>query len=516
MTRTQSRRELRALAKQVGADFGELLDRVTQTRGVRSDFSAYADDPIAFFEEVLHVTDPPLTDAQVEMCEAVCEHDFVAVVSAQGVGKTFAAAGLIWFAVMVWGATVVVTATTTRHVKNVLFRQNLRKFFLAAKFPGDLFEMAYRGPGPGTILGLVPGDVDKITGVHAHDLLLVVDEFQGAEEFLLEGAMACLTGSENNRLLLLGNPIHAGGSFEAVTRNPDCHTLWIDGLTHPNVIHNEERYGGAITRKFVARIKRQFGGDKSPQYVSRVRGRFPTSTDEYSLISSVEMLERAYARWEREHPYDHHTNRRGLPPGRYAYCHDPARGGASQSVTAVWKGNVLLRFEAWRRDDTMQSCGLLQKLFALRGAEVNLASYQVDGRSLGGVGHLQSYDVCVDLPGLGASTVDRLRELNYRVNAFEGGKVADDPQRFNNRRTECYWALRDALEKGTIALPRHLQLQEELMAVRWHEDSSGRTALESKDRLVHRIGRSPDYADACVLRFSTLNESSGLCADVNW
>ncbi len=505
MTRTQSRREIRSLAKQLGVQTGDLLERVAKVRGTRVDYSEYARDPEAFFVDILHVTDPPLTEDQKAIIWAIFEHDFVAVVSAQGVGKTFVIAGYLWFAVMVQHATVIATATTTRHVKHVIFRQNLRRFFLEAKFPGSLFEMAYRGPGEGTILGLVPGDIDKLTGTHAANLLIWVDEMQGAQEFVLEGAMACLTGSENNRLVLAGNPIHAGGDFEAVTRNPDCHTIQISGLTHPNVVTGEELYGGAITRGFISRLKRQFGGDKSPQYVSRVLGRFPTSTDEYSLITDVSWLERAHELWESL----------GKPrDGRWLFTHDPARGGSSASLTGVWKGNVLIRLVSWRTPDTMASCGKLQKLFVTRGEGDWEEAAALHGY-LHGNGSRQSYDVVVDEPGLGAAVLDRLRELRYQVIGFQGGSVALDP-RFNNRRTECFWALRNDLEAGTVALPRDRELDEELLALKWHEDSSGRTCLETKDKLVKRLGRSPDRADAAALRYVTQNVCTGRMSDVNW
>lgn len=57
------------------------------------------------------------------------------------------------------------------------------------------------------------------------------------------------------------------------------------------------------------------------------------------------------------------------------------------------------------------------------------------------------------------------------------------------------------LEAGSIDLPRNHALWDELTAARWTVDSQGRLALEPKDDLRNRIGRSPDRADAVAMAF---------------
>ncbi len=56
--------------------------------------------------------------------------------------------------------------------------------------------------------------------------------------------------------------------------------------------------------------------------------------------------------------------------------------------------------------------------------------------------------------------------------------------------------LRQRLEDGELALPPNDQLADELTTIRWRVNSSGQIALEAKDRVRERLGRSPDTADA--------------------
>ena len=107
--------------------------------------------------------------------------------------------------------------------------------------------------------------------------------------------------------------------------------------------------------------------------------------------------------------------------------------------------------------------------------------------------------VVVDEPGLGGGVIDRPAEQGVEVVAYNGGRGAElvpNPERFRNRRAAAYWMLRQRLEDGELALPPNDQLADELTTIRWRVNSSGQIALEPKDRVRERLGRSPDTADA--------------------
>jgi hypothetical protein len=114
--------------------------------------------------------------------------------------------------------------------------------------------------------------------------------------------------------------------------------------------------------------------------------------------------------------------------------------------------------------------------------------------------------MAVDVGGVGAGVVDRLRQLKYEVEQVHFGGGANDPQRFRNRRAELFWTLRERLEKGEISLPDDEELLADLSALRYAFTQDGRILLESKDDVRKRLGRSPDRADAVALAFAKYAE----------
>jgi len=101
--------------------------------------------------------------------------------------------------------------------------------------------------------------------------------------------------------------------------------------------------------------------------------------------------------------------------------------------------------------------------------------------------------------GLGAGVLDRLKELEFAVIGFNGGRSPSDGGRYLNARAEAYWRLRELLEAGEVALPPDEKLMDELLSVRWRPTPEGKVRIEAKDDLKARLGRSPDRADAIVM-----------------
>jgi hypothetical protein len=78
------------------------------------------------------------------------------------------------------------------------------------------------------------------------------------------------------------------------------------------------------------------------------------------------------------------------------------------------------------------------------------------------------------------------------VPSVEGDRVA-------NMRAGAFWTLRKQLEAGRLALPRDERMAEELCALRYKLLPTGKVAIEAKEVLKGRIGRSCDRADALAI-----------------
>lgn len=120
-------------------------------------------------------------------------------------------------------------------------------------------------------------------------------------------------------------------------------------------------------------------------------------------------------------------------------------------------------------------------------------------------GHTRAY---LDVIGIGASAYDIAVEkgLNVTPVNFSAGSSAKDRSgqlAFINKRAECWWAVREALdpiEGFDVALPPDPELLGDLCAPRWTMQTNG-IKIEEKEKIKDRLGRSPDKGDAVAMTF---------------
>jgi hypothetical protein len=141
---------------------------------------------------------------------------------------------------------------------------------------------------------------------------------------------------------------------------------------------------------------------------------------------------------------------------------------------------------------------------------------QTTGHVLGVLRALGGYAV-VDVIGIGAGVVDRLREQGQPVEAFNAGAGtqrldSSGELGFVNCRSAAWWNMRELLDPGNgcdIELPPDDLLVGDLTAPKWRVSSGGRIQVESKDDIRKRIGRSTDSADGVIQAFWTPDEDPG-------
>lgn len=160
---------------------------------------------------------------------------------------------------------------------------------------------------------------------------------------------------------------------------------------------------------------------------------------------------------------------------------DPARFGDDRTGLCWRRGREVLKLEAKSKLDTMQVAGLVVKAFK-------------EGVAF----------AFVDVVGLGAGVVDRLRELGFgdRTIAVNGGSTPIEPERYRNKRAECWGRMREWLAEPPVSIPDADVLQADLLAPGYHYDSHSRYVLESKEDIKARGGASPDLGDALALTFA--------------
>ncbi|CAB5162199.1 hypothetical protein UFOVP151_10 [uncultured Caudovirales phage] len=132
-----------------------------------------------------------------------------------------------------------------------------------------------------------------------------------------------------------------------------------------------------------------------------------------------------------------------------------------------------------------------------------------DGPSVAGLAIAAKRDdavIHIDVIGVGSSPYDFLNDSNQQVvgvNVSEEARGLDKSGRlaFSNQRSELWWRMREALDPSSnsgIVLPPSKQLLADLCAPTW-ELKGRKIYVASRDEIIARIGRSPDYASAYCL-----------------
>jgi hypothetical protein len=318
-----------------------------------------------------------------------------------------------------------------------------------------------------------------IEGAHADSLLFVYDESKAIPAGTFDACEGAFSGAGDGTreafALALSTPGAPQGRFYDIQSRRQGYEDW-----YPvHVTLDDAITAGRVTRDWAAQRLRQWG-ETSAIYVNRVLGEFHAG-DEDSVIP-LAWAEAAVARW-------HEWEAAGKPDlGRPRTVGvDVARTGEDRTVLAIRNGPVITELRRFVREDTMKTTG-----------RVNAILSADDSRT-----------AVVDVIGIGAGVVDRLREQHARVlafNASRGSKAKDSTREFGfaNRRSEAWWTLRQALDPSArpdICLPDDEMLLGDLSTPQWDVTSSGRIQVEGKDDIRERLGRSTDDGDAVVQAF---------------
>lgn len=158
---------------------------------------------------------------------------------------------------------------------------------------------------------------------------------------------------------------------------------------------------------------------------------------------------------------------------------DLARFGDDNSVVCVREGQKVIWLEQWAKADLMTSTGKI----------INF------------IQRFEPDSVNIDVIGIGAGVVDRLKEQKFRVNGVNVGEAATDKLKYANLRAEAYWQLADRFQKGEISIPDDLELIAQTSSIKYKFDSHGRLQIEAKEDMKKRGLKSPDKTDALMLAF---------------
>jgi hypothetical protein len=443
-------------------DGQEILRRFHERYGP----TAGKDGPVLFVREVLGA-EPD--EWQVEVLEAFGARErLISIRSCHGPGKTALLAWCVLYMLLFrFPQKTVATAPTRGQLFDALYSE-VGKWF--TKLDPSL-QALYHVKSDRIELLAAPDESffscrtarrespEALQGIHSDNVLLIGDEASGIFEQIFEAAIGSMSG-EYATTILASNPVRTSGFFfDTHHKLADMwHTVAISGF-------DSDRVSDA----FIHDVARRYGED-SNAYRVRVLGEFPKADDD--TIIPFELVESARDRDIKANPDS--TRVWGL---------DVARFGDDKSVLCERQLHTENWCKEWKALDTMQLVGRVVHLW-----ESTMPSDRPS-------------EIMVDVIGLGAGVLDRLRELGLPARGVNVSESASSKDKYANLRSELWFLAREWLSGRDCHLTTD-ELARELVMPRYDVMSSGKVMAESKKDMKKRGHKSPNYADAFIMTFA--------------
>jgi len=451
---------------------------------IKKGVALYYDDPLGFAADCIDWRGDGLTPYQQDIIGGLAERKRCAVRGPHGLGKSaIAAITLLWFALTSDAAGVewkaVTTAGAWRQLINYLWPE-IHKWAGRLRWDkvrdrtftkAELLNLNMR-LGHGAAFAAACTNPALIEGAHADRLLFIYDESKSIPAGTFDACEGAFSGLGEAYALALSTPGQPQGRFYDIHAHRPGYEDW-----HARHVTLAEAIdAGRISQDWAGQRARQWG-EQSAIYVNRVLGDFHAG-DEDSVVP-LAWAEAAVERW---HEWDH-AGRPDLP-GPHIIGVDVARSGEDRTVQAIRRGPVLVELRRSAKEDTMQTTG----------------------RVKGALDADPEATALVDVIGIGAGVLDRLREMGAKAEPFtaSGGtrkRDATGELAFTNIRSAAWWGLREQLDPSAtpdVCLPDDDMLLGDLSAPGWKVLSGGKIQVESKDDIRKRLGRSTDDGDAVI------------------
>ena len=460
---------------------------------------AFRTDPLKFAKRVLNV-EP--WQKQRDILNALAVNQQVAVRSCNGAGKTFTAAvAVLWWLMSYDNAIVITTAPSERQVKELLWRE-IRRLYMPHRdtIGGKLTRTRLDFAANRYAYGFSTNTEDRFQGFHSGNILVIVDEASGVDEFIYYAIDGILT-TQNAKLLMIGNPHGLAGTFyDAFHKNrKQFHTVHVSafdtpafteaGITPENIADMEypdpvdedtdddqqpdptpqdsKIPYGLSTPRWALRLFNSHG-PQSSVYQTRVAGQFPSEAND--TLIALRDIESAVKRPHLVQPDDKPIV--GL---------DIARFGDDKTVIIVRHGMRVLHIEELRKSDLVNTTGRV----------ITVAD------------EFKARHIMIDEVGIGAGVLDTLKQdRKFITTGINGGARSDDPNKYGNLRAQIFDGLRQRFADSQISIPNDPELISQLASLTYRYNARGQLLLESKEIIKGHGRQSPDKADALAYAFA--------------
>ena len=400
--------------------------------------------------------------------------------SGTGTGKTFIGAGIVyWFLECFKNSLVVTTAPKEPQLQLHIWKEigKLHNKFgrgtlTTLKLRMNEMQDDWIAVGFVAGVGAAEDSATKAQGFHAEHMLIIIEETPGVNSAVIT-ALQNTSVAPHNIILAFGNPDHQLDTLHKYCTTPGTKHIRISCLDHPNYVTNNASFiPGATSREGVTSMLNRYG-EENPFYLSRVRGLSPGQSAD-SLIQLKWCIDARDAK---------DRDKEKLIDGPAALGVDVANSEAGdKAAIARGKGAVLLGVKDFQCPNSNQL-----------GSRDVLTQMKED--------KVRDEYVGIDSVGVGAGTVNALKDLNHKVVALGGGDspifIKGQEEKFNNLRSQMHWQMREDLRLGKVILPNDEELFADLVTPKW-SIQSGKICVEKKEDIKKHLGHSPNKGDAAI------------------
>lgn len=442
----------------------------------RAKIAAWRHDPIAFVREAFGVE----PDAwQASALQKIANGKRLAMKACKGPGKTAVLAWIAWWFLLTRPfANVAATSISGDNLQDGLWKEmakwQAKSPLLSAAFEWqktrivakDHVAIWWASARQWSKTADAQKQADTLAGLHADNMLFIIDEAGGVPRAVAATAEAALASGTDTKLIIAGNPTHTDGPLydACVTHRHLWDVIEITG--DPNDPMRSPR----ISVEWAKQQIEMYGRD-NPWVLVNVFGKFPPGS--INALLGPEEVTAAIKRHLQPQDYQFAQKRLGVDVARFG--DDRTVIFARQGLNAqVGSNNPVIMRNA--RTDQIAARIMLSK--QRWGSELDLID---------------------DTGGWGHGTVDQLIAAGHAPIAVQYHAPAIDP-RYANRRAEMWMEMATWIRRGG-ALPDIPELIGELTTPTY-VFVNGKFQLEDKKLVKDRLGRSPDLADALALTFA--------------
>jgi len=488
-------------------------------RSKEGPFAIYQGHELEFIRDKLGIK---LWPGEAEMVRSAFGNRMTSVRSCRRAGKTMTLACIVLAAVNIYKSIVVSVAPTRRqvqdllwsHVRNIHHQAKVRLLgepdLLQLRIGPQHFAIGFSTEDPINIMGfhagaVIPPDEDAEEGTLAELppeqwLFMIFDEAPGISQEIFDAIKGSMAGP-NTRLILAGNPVMDETEEHefAFSHQPDSgyHRIKIYAEEAEDALDSDIEFqvpDWLVSEEWIEERAHEWGRE-SALFKAHVLGQFAGRESDRRVIT-LTMLEAAQTLYQ------------PTEMGRHLGV-DLARFGADKSVASLWVNGEKRAVHSWSGVDLMES---LEIVLALRDRWGEPDEYDKT------VIPIPSNHIHIDVSGLGAGLVDRMKQQGFQVDAVDFGSkprnswpaLTGREIKFRNMRAEMHWVLRRALQEGLARIPKKLHGLpcESWKEAQWPEYELDETVkgtlitIRPKEWLKQRYGKSPDHLDADCLAFA--------------